>query len=73
LPQYNFTVRPRGDDQFGARTALLQDDAAALNYAFQLIGELKNSDYYNEPGYLLQVRDDRRPTVFSIPFLPGCA
>jgi hypothetical protein len=57
----------------GARTALLQDDAAALNYAFQLIGELNNSGDCNDRGYLLQVRDDRRPTVFSLPFLPGCA
>jgi hypothetical protein len=70
MPQYFFTVRAGGSADPEERAADLTDDAAALEYAFNLVrahqvGALGAS--------LVKVRDETRPIVFSIPFLPGCA
>jgi hypothetical protein len=69
MPQYFFTVRADSNDA-QERAADLKDDAAALEYALDLVrasraGALGSS--------LVKVRDETRPIVFSIPFLPASA
>jgi hypothetical protein len=52
---------------------LLRDDAAALNYACSMIRELKASGGYDDPGLVIEVRNEMRQMVLSIPFLAACA
>jgi hypothetical protein len=51
----------------------LADDSAALDYAFRLVERLKAGGDYNDPGLAVEVRNEMRQRVLSIPFLPGCA
>jgi hypothetical protein len=69
MPQYLFTVRADSAD-VQESAADLRDDAAALEYAFELVRAHRASAL---GGSLVWVRDETRPIVFSIPFLPGCA
>jgi hypothetical protein len=73
MPQYVFTIRARNDDASDERTAVLNDDAAALAYACQLAQELVQSGARPDPSMLVKVRDDTRPMVLSIPLLAACA
>ena len=52
---------------------MLNDDAAALDYACAMARELKQTGGYNDPDLVVNVRDQARPMVLSIPFLPACA
>jgi hypothetical protein len=47
-------------------------DQAALNYACDLVRQLKKSAGYDDPGLMVLVRDERGP-IFTIPFLAACA
>jgi hypothetical protein len=69
MPQYFFTVRADNADT-PERAADLKDDAAALEYAFDLVRAYKAGAV---DGSLVKVRDETRPIVFSIPFLPASA
>jgi hypothetical protein len=71
MPQYFFAVRA-GDCE-AERTAELKDDAAALAYACEIVRELVQSLSATDHSSLVQVRDETRPRVFSIPFFPACA
>jgi hypothetical protein len=51
----------------------LADDNAALDYACRLIGRLKASGGYDDPRLAVEVRNEMRQRVLSIPFLPGYA
>jgi hypothetical protein len=73
MPRYFFTIRSpdRGDrDEQGT---LFPDDAAALDYACRIIRELKASGEYDDPGLVVEVRNEMRQMVLSIPFLAACA
>ena len=72
MPQYFFVVRA-GDGEAPERTAELDDDAAALAYACEIVRELMQSLSHTDHSSLVQVRDETRPRVFSIPFFPACA
>jgi hypothetical protein len=69
MPQYFFTVRADCADAH-ERAADLRDDAAALEYALDLVRAYRADAL---AGSLVKVSDEMRPIVFSIPFLPGCA
>jgi hypothetical protein len=69
MPQYFFTVRADSDDAQES-AADLRDDAAALEYAFDLVRASRAGAL---GGSLVRVWDQTRPIVFSIPFLPACA
>jgi hypothetical protein len=69
MGQYFFAVRANSADT-RERAAELKDGAAALAYALQMARELVPN---SEGGSLVKVRDETRPIVFSIPFLPACA
>ena len=72
MPQYFFVVRA-GDGEAPERTAELDDDAAALAYACEIVRELMQSLSHTDHSSLVQVRDEARPRVFSIPLFPACA
>ena len=63
--------RRRGPRRHAAE---LSDDAAALAFACEIVRELMPRGIAStHPSSLVKVRDETRPTVFSIPFLPACA
>jgi hypothetical protein len=69
MPQYFFTIRADTNDAQES-AANLRDDAAALEYAFDLIRACPAGAL---GGSLVKVSDETRPIVFSIPFLPASA
>jgi hypothetical protein len=69
MPRYFFTVRADNTDT-PERAADLKDDAAALEYAFDLVRTHRAGAL---DGSLVRVTDDTRQMVFSIPFLPASA
>ena len=73
MPQYYFTIRAGDEGTPAERAAELNDDAAALAYACEIVRELMQSLNHADRGLLLKVRDETRPMVFSIPFLAACA
>jgi hypothetical protein len=72
MPQYFFVVRA-GDREAPELTAELDNDAAALAYACEIVRDLMQSLSHTDHDSLVQVRDETRPRVFSIPFFPVCA
>ena len=72
MPQYFFTVRASEGDAT-ERAVELNDDAAALAYACDIVRELMENLAHTDHSSLVQVRDETRPRVFSIPFFPACA
>ena len=68
------TGRYGRDEEDRAGSAELSDDAAALAFACEIVRELMPRGIAStHPSSLVKVRDQTRPTVFSIPFLPACA
>jgi hypothetical protein len=72
MPQYFFTIRT-GDVDAAERAAELKDDAAALAYACEIVREVMQRLARAHHSSLVQVRDETRPMVLSIPFLAACA
>jgi hypothetical protein len=72
MPRYIFAIRA-GDGDAPERAAMLNDDAAALAYACEIVRELMQSVARTDRTSLVKVRDETRPMVFSIPFLAACA
>ena len=72
MPQYFFAVRA-GDGEAPERAAELENDAAALAYACEIVRELLQSLSHTDHSSLVRVRDETRPRAFSIPFFPSCA
>jgi hypothetical protein len=73
LPQYLFVIRWSDHEESSERGAALEDDAAALDYACRMIQELRGSGGYDDPGLVLNVRNEKRQMVLSVPFLAACA
>ena len=73
MPQYFFTIRAGDEGAPAERTAELNDDAAALAYACEIVRELMQSLSHTDRSSLVKVSDETRPMVFSIPFLAACA
>jgi hypothetical protein len=73
MPQYVFAVR-MGSSDTAERSAELRDDAAALAYACEIVRELtKAGSASSHSTSVVEVRDEARPIVFSVPFLAACA
>jgi hypothetical protein len=71
---YFFTIRdldrrvrddPQGTD--------LPHAADALSYAEHKISDLRHEPGYDNPRLMMIVQDERRHSVWSLPFLPACA
>jgi hypothetical protein len=72
MPQYFFTVRS-GQCDADEHAVELNDDAAALAYACEMVRELMQSFAHANRSARVMVRDERRRMVLSIPFLAACA
>jgi len=73
VSRYFFTIRwPDHEDDDWLDTSL-PDDAAALDHAIRIIGELRQGGEHNHPGLMMIVRNETLKTVLSLPFLAGCA
>lgn len=53
--------------------ALPGGDQAALDYACDLVRQLKKAGGYDDPGLVVLVRDERGRLIFWIPFPAACA
>jgi hypothetical protein len=73
MPQYFFTIRAGDENAPTERAAELSDDAAAFAYACRIVQDLMQSLTRADSNSLVEVRDETRPRVFSIPFFPACA
>jgi hypothetical protein len=73
MPQYYFTIRSYAHEHKEERCAVLQDAAAALDYACQMVRELSVDGRYNDPGLIVSVRNEMREIVLTVPFLAACA
>jgi hypothetical protein len=72
MPQYYFTIRSGDHEDGDERCVVLQDVAAALDYACGIVREL-SVDKYNDLGLAVSVRNEKREMVLSVPFLAACA
>ena len=72
MPRYYFKVRSSDLEHKEECCAVLQDAAAALDYACRMVRELSVSGC-NDPGLLVNVRNEMREMVLSVPFLAACA
>jgi len=73
MPQYFFSIRAGDKDAPAERAAVLNDDAAALAYACEIVRELLQGVGRSDRSSLVKVRDETRRMVLSIPFLAACA
>jgi hypothetical protein len=73
LPRYYFTILWADREEIDPQGAQLADDRAALDYACRLVDRLRASGGYSDPRLAIEVRNEMRQRVLSIPFLPGCA
>jgi hypothetical protein len=73
MRRYFFTIRWPDRDDLDEQGTLLENDAAALDYACAMVRELRASGGYENPGLVLQVSCETRQMVHSIPFLAACA
>jgi hypothetical protein len=75
MPRYFFSVRTGDEETHAERAVELRDDLAALAYACEIVRELTKtggaSSHY--PTSVVEVGDETRPMVFSIPFLAASA
>jgi hypothetical protein len=71
--RYYFTIRSSDHEDIDPQGTELTDDDAALDYACRMIQSLRTSGGYDDPGLMLQVRNEKREMVFFVPFLPACA
>jgi hypothetical protein len=69
MPQYLFAVH----SDTAEHAAELKDDAAALAYACEIVRERMQSLSHTACSSMVEVRDETRRMVFSIPFLAACA
>jgi hypothetical protein len=73
LPRYYFTIRWSDHEDIDPQGTELADDDAALDYACRMIRRAQAGGGYDDPGLMLQVRNEKREIVLSMPFLPACA
>jgi hypothetical protein len=64
MPRYIFAIRARDGDA-PERAAELNDDAAALAHACEIVRELMQGLTHADRSSLVKVRDEARPMVFS--------
>ena len=69
MPQYFFTVRA-GESDADERAAELNDDAAALAYACEIVRELMQSLACTDRSSLVKVRDEIARWCSQYPSLP---
>jgi hypothetical protein len=73
LPRYYFTIRWADHEDIDPQGTQLADDDAALDHAYRMVRRLQASGGYDDPALVVEVRNEMRERVLSIPFLAGCA
>jgi hypothetical protein len=73
MPQYCFTIRSFEHQYTDERNAVLEDVAAALDYACRMVREFILKEGYNDPGLAVSVRNEMGEIILSVPLLPACA
>jgi hypothetical protein len=73
MPRYFFDIRSPDRRDRDEQGTLFPDDATALDYACSIIRELQAGGGYDDPGLVVEVRNEMRQIVLSIPFLAACA
>jgi hypothetical protein len=73
MPEYFFTVYAREKGAQAEQAATLSDDIAAFTCACEMARELARSKDTTDPDLRINVRDENRPMVFSIPLLAASA
>ena len=73
MPRYYFTILWVDHEDIDPQGAQLADDGAALDDACRLVDRLRASGGYSDPRLAVEVRNEMRQRVLSMPFLPGCA
>jgi hypothetical protein len=73
MRRYFFTIRWPDRHDLDEHGTLLENDAAALDYACAIVRKLLARGGYENPGLVLQVSCEGRQMVHSIPFLAACA
>jgi len=68
MPRYIFVIRA-SDGDAPERAAELNDDAAALAYACEIVRELTQGLAHADRGSLVKVRDETRQWCFQFPSL----
>lgn len=72
MPRYYFMIKELGRDLEEDRlNTILPDLWAALSHAERMIKTLQDKGGYNDPGWMMFVRDESGQTVLSLPFVPG--
>jgi len=73
LLRYYFIIRWPDHEDIDPQGTELADDDAALDHASRIIRRLKASGGYDDPGLMVEVRNEKRDAVLFVPFLPACA
>ena len=73
MPRYIFAIRAGDDGTPAERAVELSDDDAVLAHACEIVRELMLGLTHADRSSLVEVRDETRPMVFSIPFFAACA
>jgi tellurite resistance protein TerB len=73
LRRYYFTIRWPEHEDIDPQGIELADDDIALEYACRMIRRLQASGGYDDPGLMLEVRNEKREIMLFIPFLPAYA
>ncbi len=73
MPRYFFSIQSTNYEDPDEEGTLLPDDAAALDYACRIVRELRANDGYNDSRMAVQVQNEQRRMVLSIPFLAASA
>jgi len=73
MPRYFFTIKWSDREENDQRGMPLKDDAAALDHACRRVRELRTSGGYDDPGLVVEVRDELYQRVLTVPFLAACA
>ena len=71
--RYYFIIRWPDHEDIDPQGTELADDDAALDHASRIIRRLKASGGYDDPGLMVEVRNEKRDAVLFVPFLPACA
>ena len=73
MREYVFVTRS-GDQLLEPPLPVLLDrDETALGYACEMANKLRKSGRYNDPTFVIGVKDECHPMIFSVPLLAACA
>jgi hypothetical protein len=69
VPRYFFVLEGPGDERHDdTEGTVLTDKPSAVAFANQIMGELKEAGGYDDPGWVLIVKDEAGQAIASVPF-----